>query len=281
MVQRGFADWAANRRSQTDDLVRAIAVTTTFDGERMVLDGVDLAARRGEVLALMGPSGCGKTTMLRHLCGLLQPTLGSVFVCGQDVYALPPARLQELRLRTGLAFQGGALLGGLTVEQNVALPIAENLPQLPADLARQMARNALDMVGMLYAAELMPGSLSGGMRKRAAIARALVLDPEILFLDEPTAGLDPVSAASIDRLVLRLNRTFGMTTIVVTHDVESVRAIADRVAVFFDGRVAAQGARDDVLEPREPVDQRLRDFLERRLPGDAVAPVTSAPTVLP
>jgi phospholipid/cholesterol/gamma-HCH transport system ATP-binding protein len=273
MRTRGFDHWAPNRQTQSDDLLRAIAISTTFDEEQMVLDGVDLAARRGEVLVMMGPSGCGKTTMLRHLCGLLRPTLGSVYLGGHDIYALPPERLHELRLRTGMAFQGGALLGGLSVEDNVALPIAENAPELPSALARQIARSKLDMVGMLHAAALRPASLSGGMRKRAAIARAIALDPEILFLDEPTSGLDPATAVGIDRLVLRLNRTFGITTVVVTHDIPSALAIADRVVVFLGGRVAACGSPDEVLDPaRCGGDPRLRDFVERRAEGCSAEP---------
>ncbi len=246
----------------SDDLIRAVAVTTVF-GERTVLDGIDLAIRRGEVFVLMGPSGCGKTTMLRHLCGLRAPTFGTVSIGGRDIHALPAAELHALRLRTGMAFQGGALLGSLTVEENVALPLRENAGrQLPREVIRQVARAKLDMVGLLPAAERMPADLSGGMCKRAAIARAIALDPEIVFLDEPTAGLDPITAAGIDNLIVKLNAVFGITMVVVTHDLPSAYAIADRMAVFFDGQVAAFGTKDQVLEAGDP---RIRDFVDRRM----------------
>ncbi|MBP8299087.1 MAG: ATP-binding cassette domain-containing protein, partial [Planctomycetes bacterium] len=146
---------AANR---TNDLVRAVALTTVF-GDRTVLDGVDLAIRRGEVFVIMGPSGCGKTTLLRHLCGLLPPTLGSISVAGHDLYTASPELLHDLRLRTGLSFQGGALLGSLTVQENVELPLRENT-RLPDPVIRETARMKLDMVGLLHAADLLPSSLS-------------------------------------------------------------------------------------------------------------------------
>lgn len=252
-----------SRRRRTEDLVRALAVTTQF-GDRTVLDGVDLAIRRGEVFVIMGPSGCGKTTLLRNLCGLLRPTLGTVSVAGHDLYAAPPALLQHLRLRTGLSFQGGALLGSLSVLDNVALPLHENT-DLPANVVREIARMKLDMVGLLHAADLMPASLSGGMKKRAAIARAIALDPDIVYFDEPSAGLDPITAAEIDNVITKLNAVFGITMVVVTHDLPSAYAIADRICVLLDGRVAALGERDRVWHDPDP---RLRAFIERRRPDE-------------
>ncbi len=248
------------RRQASADLLRAVAVTTVLGG-REILRGVDLAIRRGEVFVIMGPSGCGKTTMLRHLCGLQRPSAGTISVEGRDVYALDQTELDGLRLRTGLAFQGGALLGSLSVEENVALPLRENT-DLDERVILQVARMKLDMVGLLHARSLLPASLSGGMRKRAAIARAIALDPEIVFLDEPSAGLDPITAAGIDNLILKLNAVFGITMVVVTHDLPSAFAIADRAAVFLDGRVAALGTRDEIWATK---DVRIRDFVERRL----------------
>jgi phospholipid/cholesterol/gamma-HCH transport system ATP-binding protein len=224
--------------------------------------------RRGEVFVIMGPSGCGKTTLLRHLCGLRAPSTGSVFVEGHDIYRLDEVQLRALRLRTGLAFQGGALLGSLSVVENVALPLRENT-DLPDAVILATARMKLDMVGLLHAADLLPASLSGGMKKRAAIARALALDPEIIYLDEPSAGLDPITAAEVDNLICKLNRVFGITMVVVTHDIASASAIADRAAMLIDGRVAAMGTRDEVWQ--HP-DRRIRDFIERRLDqGDEVS----------
>lgn len=251
--------------SRTDDLVRAVALTTCFDG-RTVLDGVDLAIRRGEVFVIMGPSGCGKTTLLRNLCGLLPPDLGAVSVAGHDLYSAPPELLHHLRLRTGLSFQGGALLGSLSVLENVCLPLRENT-DLPDAVIRDTARMKLDMVGLLHAADLPPSSLSGGMKKRAAIARAIALDPDIVYFDEPSAGLDPITAAEVDNVIQKLNEVFGITMVVVTHDLPSAHAIAHRIVVLLDGRVAALGSRDQVWHDQNP---RLRDFIERRLPAEEV-----------
>jgi phospholipid/cholesterol/gamma-HCH transport system ATP-binding protein len=216
------------------------------------------------VFVIMGPSGCGKTTLLRHLCGLLPPTLGAVSVAGHDLYSASPELLHHLRLRTGMSFQGGALLGSMTVLDNVALPLRENT-SLPAAVIRETARMKLDMVGLLPAADQLPSALSGGMRKRAAIARAIALDPDIVYFDEPSAGLDPITAAEVDNVIVKLNKVFGITMVVVTHDLPSAHAIADRIVVLLGGRVAALGERDRVWHDPNPA---LRDFIERRLPAE-------------
>src|SRR5688572_16539128 len=245
---------------RADDLVHGLGLSTRF-GARTVLNGIDVAIHRGEVFVVMGPSGCGKTTLLRHLCGLLRPTAGSVTVAGHDLYSASPELLQHLRLRTGLSFQGGALLGSLSVLDNVALPLRENT-DLPETVIVATARMKLEMVGLLHAADLLPSSLSGGMKKRAAIARAIALDPEIVFFDEPSAGLDPITAAEVDNLICKLNKVFGITMVVVTHDLPSAHAIADRIVVLLDGQVAALGPRDAVWNSPDP---RIRDFIERRM----------------
>jgi phospholipid/cholesterol/gamma-HCH transport system ATP-binding protein len=247
---------------QTKDIVRALAVTTSF-GDRAVLDSIDLGIRAGEIFVIMGPSGCGKTTLLRNLSGLLPPNMGTVSVSGHDLYSASPQLLRHLRLRTGLSFQGGALLGSLSVLENVALPLRENT-DLAEDVVLETARMKLDMVGLLHAADLLPSSLSGGMRKRAAIARAIALDPDIVYFDEPSAGLDPITAAEIDNVIIKLNKVFGITMVVVTHDLPSAYAIADRMVVLIDGRVAALGPRDEVWQSPN---QHLRNFIERRLPA--------------
>ena len=256
-------------RRQTEDLVRAVALTTMF-GERTVLDGVDLAVRRGEVFVIMGPSGCGKTTLLRNLCGLLPPTLGSVSVAGHDLYSASPELLQHLRLRTGLSFQGGALLGNLSVLENVALPLRENT-DLDDELIVEIARMKLDMVGLLHAAASPPSALSGGMRKRAALARAIALDPEILFCDEPTAGLDPVTAAGIDRLIVDLRDGLGITVVVVSHELNSIRRTADQVTMLQEGVVMAEGTIQSLEQSPDP---RISGFFRgtgtpaQRVPAD-------------
>ena len=255
-------DLAPQQSARREDIVQAIGVTSVY-GERRILDDVGLTVRRGEIFVIMGPSGCGKTTLLRHLCGLRAPTAGSIFVHGCEVYALDEQELRRLRLRSGLSFQGGALLGSLSVLDNVALPLREST-DLPDALIVQIARMKLDMVGLLHAAELLPASLSGGMRKRAATARAIALDPEIVYFDEPSAGLDPITAAGLDNLILKLNKVFDITVVVVTHDLASAYTIADRVAVLLDGRVAAVGGKDEIWNHRDP---RIQDFIKRRIPG--------------
>lgn len=247
-------------RARDQDLVRAIGITSVR-GEREILHGIDVAIRAGEVFVILGPSGCGKTTLLRHLCGLAPPTTGSVFVDGHDLYDLGDAGLDAARREIGLSFQSGALLGSLSVLENVALPLRERT-RLRDDVIVATARLKLEMVGLLAAAELLPADLSGGMRKRAAIARAIALDPRVVFFDEPSAGLDPVTAAEIDNVILKLNQVFKITMVVVTHDLASAYGIADRVMMLLDGRVAAVGDKEQVWNEPNP---KIRAFLERRM----------------
>jgi phospholipid/cholesterol/gamma-HCH transport system ATP-binding protein len=261
-------DSVPSRRIATEDLIRVIAVSTSF-GPRRVLRDVDLAVRRGEVFVVMGPSGCGKTTLLKHINGLLPPTTGGVYVDGRDLYLMPVNELQEYRQRTGMSFQAGALLNSLTVLENVMLPLREST-KLGAQQIREVARMKLDMVGLLPAADLLPAGISGGMRKRAAVARAIALDPEILFFDEPSAGLDPITAAGMDNLILKLNQVFGITTVVVTHDLDSAFAIADRIAMILEGRIAACGSREEI---KSSADKRIQDFIRRRMPEETVAEI--------
>jgi phospholipid/cholesterol/gamma-HCH transport system ATP-binding protein len=256
---------ARPERPAGGDVLRGIAIRSVL-GDREVLKGVDIAIRAGEVCVILGPSGCGKTTLLRHLCGLQPPTSGRVTLFGEDLYAVSSDRLDELRLATGMSFQGGALLGSLTVLDNVALPLRENT-DLPDAVIEQTARMKLEMVGLLHAACLMPADLSGGMRKRAAIARAIALDPAVLFFDEPSAGLDPITAAEVDNLIVKLNQVFKISMAVVTHDLPSAHAIADRVVMLLDGAVAATGTKEQVWSDPDP---RIRAFMERRM-AEAVA----------
>ncbi|MCU0662027.1 MAG: ATP-binding cassette domain-containing protein [Myxococcota bacterium] len=228
-------------------------------GSQTVLDGVDFAAPRGLITVILGGSGCGKSTLLRHALGLMEPEAGTVRLLGCDLFSLNDDELRSVRSRIGVLFQSGALFSSLTVGENVALVIREQ-SQLPEPVVRQMVRMKLALVGLENAVTKYPEELSGGMRKRAALARAMAMDPEVLMCDEPSAGLDPIVAAGLDELLLDLKAQFGMTIVVVTHELESVRKIADRVVMLEAGRVLASGTIDEVRDSREQV---VRDFFSR------------------
>jgi phospholipid/cholesterol/gamma-HCH transport system ATP-binding protein len=232
----------------------------TYWGERRVLKGIDLTVCRREILVVMGSSGAGKSTLLNHLLGLLWPAEGCVRLFGQDLFALSPLDLLNLRRRIGVAFQSGALFSSLSVLDNILLPLEELTRQDRAAM-EAVAGQKLELVSLGGFGQLMPAELSGGMIKRAAFARAIVLDPELLFCDEPSSGLDPAVAASIDHLILRLRDVLGMTIIVVTHDLESAFTIADRICVLDDGRVIALGTRQDIEASDHP---RVQNLLNRR-----------------
>ncbi len=240
----------------------AVENLTAAYGNRTVLQNVSFTVQAGEIFAVLGGSGSGKTTLLRHLIGKLPPVRGSVTVLGTNVYEGDETALQALRRRFGILYQTGALFGSLTVEENVALPLEEFTPLAPTAV-RELVRFKLHLVGLDGAGPLYPAELSGGMRKRAAVARAIAMDPELLFFDEPSSGLDPVLAAGLDRLILRLRDTLGTTMVVVTHDLDSVLAIADR-AILLDSRakgVIAEGdPRKFAAAPKRP---EVRDFFTR------------------
>jgi len=231
-------------------------------GGRRVLDGVDLDIRCKETLVILGASGSGKSTLLRTLVGLEPPDEGCVKIWGTDMYAADEKELAGIRRRLGMAFQNGALFGSMTIAENVELPLAE-LTDVPAKNRRILARIKLGMVGLEDAMDKLPSELSGGMRKRAALARALALDPEIVFFDEPSAGLDPVTAAGLDQLLLQLRKVFEMTVVVITHEMESAFAIADRIAMIHEGRVLVVDVPEVVRASQDPV---VRRFLDRRPP---------------
>jgi len=228
-------------------------------GGRPVLRGLDLDVARGETLVILGGSGSGKSTLLRCLVGLEEPDAGTVQVFGHDVFHSDPETLASIRRRTGMAFQANALFGSMTVAENIEFVLAEHTDMAPMK-RRIIARIKLGMVGLEDAMDLMPAQLSGGMRKRAALARALALDPEIVFFDEPSAGLDPVTAAGLDRLILRLKKAFDVTLVVVTHEMESAFTIADRVALMHLGRFAVIDPPAAVRASADPV---VRAFLDR------------------
>lgn len=227
-------------------------VTTRF-GESMVHDDVSLTIRRGEIFALAGGSGSGKTTLLREILMLQRPTEGTILLFGRELSELSEDEAASLHRRCGVLFQRGALFTSLTVEENVAAPLLE-FTELGKSLVRELAAVKIALAGLpADSAAKYPNELSGGMRKRAAMARAIAIDPEILFLDEPSAGLDPVSASGLDELILRLKDLLGLTIVMVTHDLDSLWRVADRVAVLGDGRILGTGTMKELSRSADPV----------------------------
>lgn len=228
-------------------------------GATEILHGVTFDVKRGETLVIMGGSGSGKSTLVRTLIGLEKPSSGHVLIKGKDVAAIGEADLDEVRKKIGMSFQGGALFGSMTVGENVGLPLREHT-KLEDSTIEIMVRLKLEQVGLEGFEYYMPSQLSGGMRKRAAVARALAMDPEILFFDEPSAGLDPIIAAGIDQLILELKRAFHMTILVVTHELASAFLIADRIVLIDRGSILAIGT---IAEMQSSAQPRVRQFLDR------------------
>jgi phospholipid/cholesterol/gamma-HCH transport system ATP-binding protein len=228
-------------------------------GEREILHGVNFDILQRETIVILGGSGSGKSTLLRTMVGLERPTSGSVWVQGTNLAQASESDLDEVRKKIGLSFQGGALIGSMTVGENVALPLKEhtNLEQSTIEV---MVRIKLQQVGLLKFEHFMPSQLSGGMKKRAALARAMAMDPEILFFDEPSAGLDPIIAAGIDNLILNLKKALAVTIVVVTHELASAFLIADRIIVLDGGHIVAAAPTEDLRKSTHP---RIQQFLNR------------------
>ena len=248
-------------------------------GKQVVLDGIDLDIRRGETVVVMGGSGCGKSTFLRMLIGSFPPTEGTITLLGHQIDQLGEEGLNEVRKKFGILFQSGALFQSMTLAQNVALPLEEHTDVDPMIIDIQV-KIKLELVGLREHAEKLPAQISGGMKKRAGLARALALDPVILFYDEPSAGLDPVTSAEIDQLIVDLTKKLGVTSVVVTHEMDSAFTIADRMVMLDKGRVLRIGTRDefdvlrnigdDAVPTLSDDDQLIRQFLR----GDPVGPIT-------
>ncbi|WP_456406254.1 ABC transporter ATP-binding protein [Caldithrix abyssi] len=233
-------------------VIRVQNLVSGYD-ERIVLDDISFEVVEGEILVILGTSGCGKTTLLKHLMGLMQPYSGAIQLLGHDLLKADENEMLKMMRQIGVLFQNGALLNSITVAENVAIPLEQHT-DLSKDLIEDLVRLKLSLVGLERAAHALPSELSGGMRKRAALARAIALDPKVLFADEPAAGLDPVTAAALDRLLLNLRDLLGMTLVVVTHEVGSIRRIADRILFLHEGKAVFYGKLSDALKSDiEPV----------------------------
>ena len=228
-------------------------------GEHEILHGISFDVVRGETLVILGGSGSGKSTLLRTLVGLEKPSAGEIWIKGRDLAKTSEAEMDEIRTQIGMSFQGGALFGSMTVGENVALPLREHT-HLEDSTIEIILRLKLQQVGLEGFEYYTPAELSGGMKKRAAVARALAMDPEILFFDEPSAGLDPIIAAGIDQLILELKRAFRMTIVVVTHELASAFLIADRMLLIDKGNIVALGTTEEMRSSTQP---RVRQFLDR------------------
>ncbi len=228
-------------------------------GEHEILHGISFDVQRGETLVILGGSGSGKSTLLRTLVGLETPTSGEIWLKGKNIAAISAAEMDEIRKKVGMSFQGGALFGSMSVGENVALPLREHT-KLEDSTIEIILRLKLDQVGLAGFENYMPSQLSGGMKKRAAVARAMAMDPEILFFDEPSAGLDPIIAAGVDQLILDLKKAFHMTIVVVTHELASAFLIADRMVLIDKGNVVAIGTTAAMRSSTHP---RVRQFLDR------------------
>lgn len=241
-----------------DPAISVRNVMVSYDGRR-VLDGINLDIERGETMVLLGGSGSGKSTLLRQIIGLERPQSGQVVVNGIDLNTSSQKKLKRLHRSMGVAFQNAALFDSLSLEDNVALPLRE-LTKLDEPTIRLMTWMKLSVVGLADFRQLSPQALSGGMKKRAAVARALALDPEILVFDEPSAGLDPIVAAELDELILALKRAFNITILVVTHEMASAFRIADRMAMLYKGTLITVGTKEELQASSHP---RIRQFLDR------------------
>ncbi|MBG0775544.1 MAG: ATP-binding cassette domain-containing protein [Desulfovibrionaceae bacterium] len=237
--------------------------------EKVVLSGVNAVLPAGRITMILGGSGHGKSTLLRHMLGLNRPSRGRIVMGGRDLFALDNRDFRRARRRIGVLFQDGALLGSMTLGQNVGLPLKEHTG-LDKRTIEEVVRYKLELVGLEEFYDYYPSQLSGGMRKRAGLARAIVMDPPIIFCDEPTSGLDPINSAQMDQLLLDTRRRYDVTIVVVSHDLESLRSIAEHVLVVNDGKLAFQGSIDELRATGDPY---LRRFLERRPEPQSEPPV--------
>jgi phospholipid/cholesterol/gamma-HCH transport system ATP-binding protein len=238
----------------------------THYGETKILDDITVDIYPGTVFIIVGGSGCGKTTLLKHMAGLLHPTSGSIHVNGEDITEMDEDQLAEVQRGFGIAFQSGGLFNSMTVGENVAVPMRE-YGIVDEEIIPTLVRLKLSLVGLAKATHSLPSELSGGMKKRAGLARAIALDPPLVFFDEPSAGLDPIMAATLDELILELRDLLGITFVIVTHELDSIRRIADELIMLDIGKVIFSGT---VEEAEKSDNERVRQFFERR-PGEFIS----------
>ncbi len=229
-----------------------ISNLTKHFGAKHVLTGINLKIYDGETLVILGPSGCGKSVLLKHIIGLLKPDEGQVIIDGEDITNFPQKKLDSLRMRMGMLFQSAALFDSLNVEENIAFGLRKHT-NLTTTAIHHLVSEKLEMVGLPGSNYLMPSELSGGMRKRVGLARAIAMEPEIILYDEPTTGLDPIMTSAIDELHISLKKRLGVTSIVVTHDLGSATRIGDRMALHYGGKIVAIGTKDEIMNSRDPM----------------------------
>ncbi len=232
-------------------------------GDRVILNGVDLEIFRGETFVIMGGSGCGKSTLLRHMIGNLKPSSGRVALLGEDITDLYGAELDDVRKKIGMSFQSSALFDSMTVGENVSLPLREHT-KLSKSVIDIIVTMKLELVGLRGFEDLMPSELSGGMKKRVGLARAIAMDPQIIFYDEPTAGLDPIVAAVIDKLIIDLSKKLSVTSVVVTHDMKSVMTVGDRIAMLYEGKILEVGTPDEI---KNSSNEMVQQFIKGKHDG--------------
>jgi len=228
-----------------ENIIEVKDLITEYDGRR-ILDGITLDIKENEVFIILGGSGCGKTTLLKHIIGLLKPVSGSIKLFGQETTTMEEEDFEDILMKCGVLFQNGALLNSLSIGENVAIPLEQH-SNLERDLINRIIETKLNLVELAHAMYLAPAELSGGMRKRAALARAIALDPQLLFCDEPNAGLDPITSAAIDKLLLQMKHQLNMTIVVVTHELASIHRIADRIVFLDQGKALFVGTLKEAL----------------------------------
>ncbi len=241
--------------SEKEPIIKVSNLKKIF-GDRTILNGIDLSIYKGETFVIMGGSGCGKSTLLRHLIGAIRPNEGKVELFGHDLSTMNEDGMDKIKKKIGMSFQSSALFDSMTVGENVSLPLREHT-KLDKGVIDIMVKMKLELVGLRGFENLMPSQLSGGMKKRVGIARAVAMDPEIVFYDEPTAGLDPIVTAVMDKLILDLSKSLSVTSVVVTHDMNSVFRIADRIVMLYEGKVAEIGTKEQIKNSKNPYVQQF------------------------